>query len=213
MSRRPDQFSGLDELLIDGHNLLHRISGSADPAARHSLLARLRASLPVGLRAVVVLDGPPDPGGPLAQRISPQLEVRHSGRRDADGLIVALVAERPYGARARIAVVSDDRALRDRVRQIGGATRRLSWLTDGWHLERPSGARPGGARSTGLARPTGPGRAGLNAPPAVREDVTGDVPEREAWQPGRGATTKRGNPRRAARPGRHRTPRDDGRTL
>ncbi len=184
MTRTGDPFAGLDELLIDGNNLLHRVAGSVEPRARHELLATLRARLPPRLHTVLVLDGPPDRGAPLAQRISPTLEVRHAGRTDADSAIVALLESRPYPARARIAVVSDDRALRDRVRRAGGATRRLAWLSEAW------APRPGGS--------------------APEEEGEEEAP-REPWRPGRGATTKHGNPRRRGRAGR--TPRPDGRTL
>jgi hypothetical protein len=192
------RFAGLDELLIDGHNLLHRTAGGAGPVARHELLARLRATLPPGIRAVVVLDGPPDPGAPLAQRVSPQLEVRHSGRSDADGLIVALVQARPAAVRVRVAVVSDDRALRDRVRQQGGATYRLAWLTDVLRPLRPA------------VPPAAPGTTHRGAPDLGEEGEA----EREPWAPGRGATTKHGNPRRGAVGGARRgTRRRRGRTV
>lgn len=192
------RFAGLDELLVDGNNLLHRTAGSAGPVARHELLARLRATLPPGLRAVVVLDGPPDPGAPLAQRVSPQLEVRHSGRSDADSLIVALVQAWPASTRARVAVVSDDRALRDRVHQHGGVPYRLAWLTDVLvPLRAPVPPAPHDASLRGAH---GPGSD---------EDA-----EREPWAPGRGATAKRGNPRRGPQRGaRTGTHRHRGRTL
>jgi len=180
------RLAGIEELLVDGNNLLHRTAGRADPSARHELLARLRAALPPGLRAVVVLDGPPDPGAPLAQRVSAQLEVRHSGRRDADDLIVTLLGDRPAGSRARVVVVSDDRALRDRVARLGVTAYRLDWLTE--LLPRPR-------------------------PPVRPNDDHGD-PDREPWAPGRGATTKRGNPRRSGRHGAGgHPPPEQGRTV
>ncbi len=201
MTRAGDPFAGLDELLIDGNNLLHRVAGSVEPRARHELLATLRARLPPRLYAVLVLDGPPDRGAPPTQRISPTLEVRHAGRTDADSAIVALLESRPYPARARIAVVSDDRALRDRVRRAGGATRRLAWLNEAWAPRRPPAGRTPPTAHPGANRP------GKAAPEEEGEEAA----QREPWRPGRGATTKHGNPRRRGRAGR--PSRLDGRTL
>src|SRR3989304_2735993 len=86
-------------VVVDGNNLLHRTAGGPGPPAARLLLARLRAALPAGVRAIVVLDGPPDPGGPLREVIGPSLEVRHSGRQSADDVIVAIVGQQAYADR------------------------------------------------------------------------------------------------------------------
>src|SRR3990170_3969759 len=113
-------------VVVDGNNLLHRTAGGPGPTAARLLLARLRAALPAGVRAIVVLDGPPDPGGPLREVIAPSLEVRHSGRQSADDVIVAIVDQQSYADRARTIVVTDDRALTERVRHLGGRPARRS---------------------------------------------------------------------------------------
>ncbi len=167
--------SELELLLVDGNNLLHRVSGGVGEPARQPLLARLRTTLP-GVTKIVVLDGhrPTDRPHQAADR---WLEVRHAGG-SADDHIVAHVRGLPDGMRARTVVVTDDRALTERARSAGAGTQRLDWLVGLLDL-------PG--RATGIA----PGR-----PPRPAADTD---EERPAWQPGRGATRKRGNPRRAPR--------------
>jgi hypothetical protein len=268
-------------VLIDGDNLLHRVRGMRDEAGLRWLLPRLRAWLPQGSRALVMLDGQPDPGESLRRRVATGVEFQHSGSVDADTRLVQTLAARPYAERARTVVVTDDRQLGDRVRQAGGLVRRLDWLTAGlaaavgepavvggaprdpsrrpWVARallagqgiaapprRPgSGRRPsdaggeggsvpesGHARRAGKGsvaesdrgivtegiRPVGIGRgkaprssgspeeppsggsghgAGGGRAQGAAEDGAGDD-EREPWKPGRGATRKRGNPKRGS---------------
>jgi hypothetical protein len=120
---------GIEFMLIDGNNLLHRQRGGTGDAAVRGLLVDLQRKLPGGVRAVVILDGHPAPGTPFEQRISSTLEVRHAGSHSADDAIVAEIAARPWASRGRTIVVSDDRALSDRSRSAGALTRRLDWLT------------------------------------------------------------------------------------
>ncbi len=120
---------GIDLVLIDGNNLLHRQSGGTGEAAVRGLLVDLQRKLPAGVRAIVVLDGHPAPGTPRQQRISGVLEVRQAGSQSADDAIVAEVTGQPWSTRARTIVVTDDRALSDRSRTAGALTRRLDWLT------------------------------------------------------------------------------------
>jgi hypothetical protein len=173
--RRP--LDDVELLIIDGNNLLHRTAGSVESGALRALLAQLRQHVGPGVQTVLMLDGHPAPGTPAQQRISGSLEVRHSRSATADDAIVELLAARPFVARARTVVVSDDRALVERARSAGGRTQRLDWLQA--LLARPPG---GGRGSIGRPRPPLPG--------STAED------EREPWRPGRGATRKRGNPRR-----------------
>jgi hypothetical protein len=119
---------GIDVVLIDGNNLLHRQSGGTGDAAVRGLLVDLQRKLPAGVRAVVVLDGHPAPGTPRQQRISAALEVRQAGSQSADDAIVAEITGQPWSSRARTIVVTDDRALSDRSRTAGALTRRLDWL-------------------------------------------------------------------------------------
>jgi len=178
-------------ILLDGNNMLHRAYGSVDDTAQRSLLAQLRQAFPAPIKAILVLDGHPAPGSPPRQRISGSLEVRHAGSSNADDAIMQLLTARPYAARARTVMVSDDRSLTERARSAGGRTQRLGWLQA--LIAQPPG-RAGGAI----------GRAGR--PPRPPEQPTADE-EREAWRPGRGATRKRGNPKRGRSDGR-----SDGRT-
>jgi hypothetical protein len=185
MTRADDE---LTLLLIDGDNLLHRLRGGRDDAGLGWLIPRLRATLATGSRAVVMLDGHPDPGQPARREVTPGVEFRHSMRTDADTAILEILAARPFDERAATAVVTDDRALTERTRRAGGMTRRLDWLRR--RLEHPETVidRQQARRPTGL----GQGRA----PRAARPNPD---PDRAPWRPGRGATRKRGNPRRGER--------------
>lgn len=174
-------------LLIDGNNLLHREAGAAGAGAVRGLLARLQALVRPPLRAVVVLDGHAARGSSTRQKVGPALELRHSGSRSADDLIVQLVGDEAAYARHRVVVVSDDRALGDRCRTLGAIVRRLDWLQ-------------------GLLRPPGPSRPPApSSPPRQPAHPASDAgaPEpdedRAGWAPGRGATRKKGNPRRLPR--------------
>jgi rRNA-processing protein FCF1 len=174
-SRGP--FAGVARLLIDGNNLLHRTAGSADAANVRLLLARLRAAMPAEVATTLMLDGHPAPGEGRQVAITRGLEVRHAGGRSADDALIEIVlAETPW-ARSRITLVSDDRALVERARTLGARTQRLAWLDQ--LLTRP-GASP--------RPPSGPGPA---------RDAVDD--ERTPWKSGRGATRKKGNPRRSPR--------------
>ena len=201
-------------LLVDGNNLLHAVAGNAGPAPLRGLIPRLAAALPAELDAVVVLDGPPDPGGPARVRIRRGLAIRHAGRMGADAVIVAMVEERAFAERAGTLVVTNDVALGDEVKRIGGRGRPVRWLQE--RLAEPPAVRPPGA-SIGGPRPargrTGVGRAAdlLGRPGAGGRGAPGQTgavaategagdedadAARPAWAPGRGATRKRGNPRR-----------------
>jgi hypothetical protein len=268
-------------VLIDGDNLLHRVRGMRDEAGLRWLLPRLRAWLPQGSRALVMLDGQPDPGESLRRRVATGVEFQHSGNVDADTRLVQTLAARPYADRARTVVVTDDRQLGDRARQAGGQVRRLDWLVGGlagavgepavvgggprepprrpWvarallgagapgrgrsvagvkppagdraavggdassagragvaggaDVARPaadtSGRESDGGLLTGGIRPVGIGRGKAprsSGSPSTPESSGSDAPEetrdadaeREPWKPGRGATRKRGNPKRGS---------------
>jgi hypothetical protein len=103
-SRAP--LDGIELVLIDGNNLLHRRrQGVADPAVR-GLLVELQRKLPAGVHAEVILDGHSAPGTPLRQRISASLDLRHAGGT-ADDAIVAAVTAQPWASRGRTIVVTD----------------------------------------------------------------------------------------------------------
>lgn len=175
--------SGIGRLLIDGNNLLHRVAGSADPAAQRLLLARLNAALPPTLPTVMMLDGHAAAGTNRRQRLRRGLEVHHSGSISADDALVNLVRETIPPERGQVTLVSDDRALVERARHMGARTQRLDWLAS--LLE---------------TSPTGGSGASIGGrkPAAARRELEPEE-ERQPWQPGRGATRKKGNPRHASR--------------
>lgn len=177
-------------LIVDGDNLLHRVLGGRTDGGLAWLIPRLRGALPAGARSIVMLDGGADLGQPMRHRAAPGVEVHHSGKLDGDTAILGLLGQRPFFERARTVVVTDDRALADRVRRSGGLTRRLDWFTD--RLERPVSAGPPG--SSAKCGSIGGGRPSIAR--AERRRAGDD--ERPAWRPGRGATRKRGNPRRGS---------------
>jgi len=88
--------------------------------------------------------------------------------------------------------VTDDRDLRHGSRLRGARTAGSAWLLgrlDARRLSSPSVGNPRPARG---ARPV-----------SAASQIDGDPAEmdRAGWKPGRGATTKRGNPRRAPKGG------------
>jgi len=120
-------FDGIEFVLIDGNNLLHRRRQGTDDAALRGLLVELQRKLASGVRAEVILDGHPAAGTPLRYKVSSALELRHAGG-NADDAIVASVAALPWAGRGRTIVVTDDRALADRCRAAGALLRRLDWI-------------------------------------------------------------------------------------
>ena len=194
--RRPgrDPLAGVERLLVDGSNLLYRMSRDAsiaDPQPPAALVGRLRAVIPGSTRIELVLDGAPE-HGLAGTRIANGLTVRHSGRGSADSLLDRLVADAVGSggsaeAAARAAdsllVVTDDRELGDRIRRRGGRVAGAAWLIarlDRARLSAPAVGAPRPPRPTGTA-------------------TDADDPDRPGWHPGRGATRKTGNPRRRAR--------------
>jgi hypothetical protein len=142
---------GIELVLIDGNNLLHRRSGGVGDTAVRGLLVELQRKLPLGVRAQIVLDGHPAPGTPLRQGISPALELRHAGGT-ADDAIVAAVIEQPWSSRGRTVVVTDDRALADRSRTAGALPRRLDWLDALPRAPNLPNAKPGTSIGAGRRR-------------------------------------------------------------
>jgi hypothetical protein len=118
------------------------------------------------------------------ERVAAGLLVRHAGRRSADEVLLSLVDETRAtagsAATGALLVVSDDHALRSALRAKGARTAGSKWLLG--RLDRPKLSAP----SVGNRRPA---RGG----PDDDRSTAGDGPR---WKPGRGATTKKGNPRR-----------------
>jgi hypothetical protein len=189
----------LELLLIDGDNLLHAVRGRRDEGGTAWLLPRLARWRPEGLRVVVVLDGHPAPGGPMRQHAF-GVEIQHAGSRSADDLIVDILAARPYAERSRSAVVTRDRDLRERVTAAKGQVRTTDWLLRGLgSTQRPTGAPDSNAPPVGI----GQGRS-VRPAPRTPEDADVGAARQEMWRPGRGATRKKGNPRRGAKARRRR---------
>jgi hypothetical protein len=190
-----DPLAATRRLLIDGSNLLHalsRTSGAAPPAA---LIGRLRGAIPAAVAIELVFDGPAE-RGLRNERIASGLTVRYSGPRTGDAVILGLIDDVRLldGAdgTATLLVVTDDRDLRHGSRLRGARTAGSAWLLgrlDARRLSSPSVGNPRPARG---ARPV-----------SAASQIDGDPAEmdRAGWKPGRGATTKRGNPRRAPKGG------------
>lgn len=177
-----DPLAATDRLIIDGSNLLPALAGGGDRVPPAALIGRLRAAIPASVGIELVFDGAPEPGL-RGERIAAGLIVRHSGRRSADDLILGLVdqarAVAGMGGVAGLLVVTDDRELRTSVQAIGARTAGANWL-----LGRLDRAR--------LSAPSVGNRRAPTTPTPASDDDHDRVP----WKPGRGATRKRGNPRR-----------------
>ena len=189
-SQPKDPLVATARLLVDGSNLLHALTrgsgaGAAPPA---TVIGRLRGVVPPSVAIDLVFDGPAE-RGLRGERIASGLTVRYSGPRTADEVILSLVDEvgRAGGvsAAAALLVVTDDRDLRHLLRIRGARTAGCAWLLG--RLDRP---RRKSSPSIGNARPPHQGMATSASAKDAGED-------RPGWRPGRGATTKHGNPRRS----------------
>lgn len=187
---------GVDRLLVDGNNLLGAIRARGGHLPAPALVGRLRGAIRPDVSIELVFDGPPNPGM-SGVRVASDLIVRYGGRRSADELLLALVDEAraaagPAGA-DNILVVSDDRALRLALRDRSARTAGTHWLIG--RLERTTLAGPAtGNPRPPRAAPSGPAARSRAAPSDDEEDDA-----RRGWHAGRGATAKRGNPRRRPR--------------
>ncbi len=171
---------GVSRLIVDGTNLLYALARSSEPVPAASLVGRLRSIVPGGVAVVVALDGSPAPGG-MTRRVAAGVEVRYAGSRPADDLVRDLAAVDA----ATTLVVTDDRELRALLARMGARSAGNPWLLG--LLARQRLAAPAAGRP----------RSPQQAPPAGAHD--GDDNARSPWRPGRGATRKTGNPRRARR--------------
>lgn len=196
MSHRQD-VDELELLIIDGDNFLHEVRGTRDEGGVAWLLPRLADWRPKNLGILVTLDGHPAPGESRRPRAARGIHFQHSGSRSADDLIVGKLEAMPYANRARTAVITRDHTLQQRARTAGGMVRSVDWLMQ--CISESPAAAPGSTR---------PVRIGQGKPPRGRHrPETASDPDEEVrggWQPGRGATSKKGNPRRAAKRSRRR---------
>jgi predicted RNA-binding protein with PIN domain len=200
MARMPhpdrDPLAATRRLLVDGNNLLHALSKTATAAPASALIGRLRGAIPAAVTIELVFDGPPE-RGLRNERIASGVVVRYSGGRTADSVILTMIEDVRLldGAdgTATLLVVTDDRDLRHGARLRGARTAGSAWL-----LGRLGSGRLA-SPSIGNPRPPRPHRtAAVSGLPGTDLEES-DQPR---WAPGRGATTKKGNPRRAPRSGR-----------
>jgi hypothetical protein len=187
----------LSLLLVDGDNLLHDVRGGRDDGGVAWLLPRLARWRPPDLRIVVALDGHPAHGDASRRRAARGIEFHHAGGRSADDLIIDLLTEQPFLERASTVVVTGDRGLAERARRNGGLARPVTWLMACLEEAPPAPGRHQARPAAGSIARTKPLR-GAPAP------STADEAEPAPWRPGRGATRKRGNPRRGTRATRRR---------
>ncbi|MDQ6795539.1 MAG: NYN domain-containing protein [Chloroflexota bacterium] len=180
---------GVNRLLVDGNNLLHAGRQGAAPLPATALIGRLRSAIPAEVGIEIVFDGAPEPGL-HGERIASGLIVRHGGRWTADQVLISLVEQARAtagGGRGadNVLVVTDDRELRVALQARGARTARSAWLLG--RLARGTLLAP----AIGNRRPPrDPRAAETPAETEAAEDA------RRPWKPGRGATTKHGNPKR-----------------
>ena len=195
-----DPLAATRRLLIDGTNLLHAISKAAgsgpDAAPPAALIGRLRGAIPAATTIELVFDGPPE-RGLRNERIATGLVVRYSGGRTADDVILTMIDDVRMldGAEgsAVLLVVTDDRDLRHGSRLRGARTADSAWLLGRLGAGRLRSPSVGNPRPSRGARPV--------QTPATISDGDPAETDRQSWKPGRGATTKKGNPRKAPRSG------------
>jgi hypothetical protein len=197
----PDRnpLANTSRLLIDGTNLLHSLQRSAGAAPAATLIGRLRGVVQASVAIELIFDGPPE-RGLRGERIAAGTSVRYGGARSADAVILALIddvrlVDGPDGT-ATLLVVTDDRDLRYAARMRGARTAGSAWLLGRLSSGRLSSASIGNPRPP---RPVASAPAGISA--AAQSDGDPAETDRVGWRPGRGATTKRGNPRRSPRSG------------
>ena len=185
----------IDLLLIDGDNLLHDVRGSRDEGGVAWLLPRLSGWRPSHLRIVVGLDGHPAPGEASRTRATRGIEFHHSGRRSADDMLIDLLKAQPFASRGRSAVVTRDRALQARARRAGGTSRSVDWLMN--QVAGPARIGVANAKPVSIGQGKPPKKQHVD-PHQLDED------DRASWRPGRGATKKKGNPKRSPKGSRQR---------
>ena len=187
-----DPLAGIDRLLVDANNLLGSLSRGRAPLPPAALIGRIRGAIPREIDVELVFDGPPDGAIGKGRRVASGVVVRYAGGRSADAMLRAILdAAGPLapGYEPTTLVVTDDAELRRSLRARGGATAGTSWLIERLGRTRLEGPSVGNARPP---KPV-PGAAGSTGGETSADGGDG------GWRPGRGATRKTGNPRRAPR--------------
>ena len=101
---------------------------------------------------------------------------------------------------ATLLVVTDDRELRHGARLRGARTAGSAWLIGRLGTGRLSSPSVGNPRPARTSRPAQSGHSPSSSP-ALSSDGDPAEMDRPRWKSGRGATTKRGNPKRAPKAG------------
>ncbi len=176
-----------------------RQPAAAPPAA---LIGRLRGAIPAATTIELVFDGPPE-RGLRNERIAAGVIVRYSGGRTADDLILLMIddvrALDGADGTATLLVVTDDRDLRHGARLRGARTAGSAWLLG--RLDA-GGSRRRRSAIRDRRAPRGPrSRVPHRRPRRLSSDGDPAEMDRPRWKTGRGATTKRGNPKRAPKAG------------
>jgi hypothetical protein len=116
-------------VIIDGNNFLHSLPKLEQNrgSVRRWALDTIREGR---MNLILVFDGPPPVGSPDLEHLG-RLTIRYSGASSADDLILRLIPR--SGRASEWVVVTDDHALRDRVRELGGEVRTLGE----WRSRRP----------------------------------------------------------------------------
>jgi len=190
-----DPLAATQRLLVDGTNLLHAISRTAGAAPQAALIGRLRGAIPAATTIELVFDGPPE-RGLRNERIAAGVMVRYSGGRTADAVILTMIDDVRLldgsDGTVTLLVVTDDRDLRHGSRLRGARTAGSAWLLGRLGSGRLASPSVGNPRPPRLPRPGAMDTSNDGEPTET---------DRPGWKPGRGATTKHGNPRKAPKSG------------
>ena len=190
-------------LLVDGTNLLYALSKTATASPPAALIGRLRGVIPAATTIELVFDGPPE-RGLRNERIASGVVVRYSGGRTADNVILTMIEDVRLidGAdgTATLLVVTDDRDLRHGARLRGARTAGSAWLLGRLDSGRLASSSIGNPRPARSVRPASSGPAPSTSP-ALSSDGDPAEMDRPSWKSGRGATTKKGNPKKAPKAG------------
>jgi hypothetical protein len=162
-----DVLAGRTRVLVDGSN--QRGPGS-EPLPGEPYALSLRALFPPSVQVVVVFDTDPPIGSGTVRDVG-GVTIVHARAGGGDDAIVRRTTDAPN----QTLVVTNDIGLRDRVTLLGAHAERNDWLLN--RIER------------GRQRAPSIGRQLKRRPDVASEEGDGADP---SWQPGRGATVKRG---------------------
>ena len=181
-----DPLASTEWLLVDGTNLLHALSKSTVAAPRGALIGRLRGVVPAGDRHRS--SSSTDPRNPASAA---------SGSRPGYGSATAAVARPTTSCSDWSMRRARPTARRARPRSSWSPTTATCATPCSSRAPEPRGRRGSSVASTGRRHdPPGPvlPRRGAHLAP-----IDGDDDDGPRWEPGRGATVKKGNPRKAPR--------------